>query len=598
MTVFGSHCTAGQEGVPDSLDLPKVGGNLVYVSGTVASYHLGPFGCRSCDPGGYAASPYEHQCSLCRAGKFLGFPGAASGANCTNCTAGTYAASAGSPSCTSCDAGRYSITPAADSHFVCANCVLGSYSASASTACTVCGGGKHSSFDRSDCDDCEAGKYSGNGADECTACDLGSYSASSSFECPLCGSGKRSSFDRSDCDDCEAGKYSGDGAHKCEACPIGKSSPSSSSACECALPFVPLGGTCACSAGYSFDGLSSCESCENGYFKETASNDPCAACSSVLAGSLATKAGELASSPFSCICGSGEVLSNNNCEPCPEGGVCEELGLTLETMPIKPTYWRTSNTSIAVLKCSNEGACTPSENSNSLCKVHHAGPFCESCEPGFALSAGICVSCEGGTAGSIAVVVIVALLLAAAGSCCYSIRGSESVSRSASGVQQVVSDLQEQAVSKGSLFVNRFKLPAKLLLQYYQIISMLSAALDLPFPTAMSATTNAASASNLDIIALVPTGCAVETNLHDKLLTFSVGITVAGMVVGAVRKSSFFKAYLIGLSFVLPSVTRLIFTTFPCVELDTGERWLVADKNIDCDGAGERANAATRRFYL
>ena len=29
----------------------------------------------------------------------------------------------------------------------------------------------------------------------------------------------------------------------------------------------------------------------------------------------------------------------------------------------------------------------------------------------------------------------------------------------------------------------------------------------------------------------------------------------------------------------------MIFSTFPCLELDTGERWLLADKSIDCDSA-------------
>ena len=62
---------------------------------------------------------------------------------------------------------------------------------------------------------------------------------------------------------------------------------------------------------------------------------------------------------------------------------------------------------------------------------------------------------------------------------------------------------------------------------------------------------------------------------------------MAGVVVGAVRNSSFFKAYLMGLSFVLPSVTTLIFSTFPCVVLDTGKRWLGVDKSMDCEGAGE-----------
>ena len=45
------------------------------------------------------------------------------------------------------------------------------------------------------------------------------------------------------------------------------------------------------------------------------------------------------------------------------------------------------------------------------------------------------------------------------------------------------------------------------------------------------------------------------------------------------------RSYLVLISFLLPTMTRLIFNTFPCLELDTGERWLLADKSIDCDSA-------------
>jgi len=74
--------------------------------------------------------------------------------------------------------------------------------------------------------------------------------------------------------------------------------------------------------------------------------------------------------------------------------------------------------------------------------------------------------------------------------------------------------------------------------------------------------------------------------------------TAADAVVGAysvIKKKSLFKTYLIGLSFILPTVTRLIFTTFPCVEVDTGESWLVADKRISCDDEGERQTAQNER---
>jgi len=135
--------------------------------------------------------------------------------------------------------------------------------------------------------------------------------------------------------------------------------------------------------------------------------------------------------------------------------------------------------------------------------------------------------------------------------------------------------------------------------QYYQVISMLEVALNLEFPPLMNELANGASVSNLDAFAIVPTGCAFAMNTHDKLFLFSFTIVVTGAVVGAwsvIKKKSLFKTYLIALSFILPTVTRLIFTTFPCVEVDTGERWLVADKSISCDDEGElcgrRANSA------
>jgi len=127
---------------------------------------------------------------------------------------------------------------------------------------------------------------------------------------------------------------------------------------------------------------------------------------------------------------------------------------------------------------------------------------------------------------------------------------------------------------------------------------MLEVALNLEFPPVMSWFANGASASNLDAFAIVPTGCAFAMNTRDKLFLFSFTIVTTGAVVGAwsvVKKKSMFKTYLIGLSFILPTVTRLIFTTFPCVELDTGERLLVADKSISCDDEGERLTALNER---
>jgi len=119
-------------------------------------------------------------------------------------------------------------------------------------------------------------------------------------------------------------------------------------------------------------------------------------------------------------------------------------------MPLLPSYWRTSNSSADILKCYNEAACTPPTNSTDVCALNHVGPFCEMCAEGFALATGACVSCKDGKAGSLVVCVMVLFLLCAVGWCVYSIKDREEVGA---------------AVGAGGLFVKRFKLPAKLLLQ-------------------------------------------------------------------------------------------------------------------------------------
>ena len=44
-----------------------------------------------------------------------------------------------------------------------------------------------------------------------------------------------------------------------------------------------------------------------------------------------------------------------------------------------------------------------------------------------------------------------------------------------------------------------------------------------------------------------------------------------------------FSAFLTMNSFILPMLTSLIFSTFPCTTFDDGSRLLMADLSIDCD---------------
>ena len=394
LTFKGSACDAGEAGFASSY-VPTLTGSVI---GTPASYPPPPTSCRNCTAGLYS-TPFAEQCSPCQAGTFTNDNGTAT---CFNCPKGTYTFSSGAVACTHCESGKSSITEGADTPLACVNCEPGTYSTPASISCTTCTPGKYSNVLKSNCNDCESGKFSAINADKCTAC------------------------------------------------PIGKSGPSSSSSCSCTPPFATLPDeSCACAAGYTFDG-SSCERCGNGYFKTTTSNNPCTTCNVALEHSLSTRSGDLPTSPSACICGSGEVQVNDACEPCPEGGLCEELGLTLEAMSLLPSYWRTSNSSADVLHCDNEAACTPPTNSTDVCALNHVGPLCEMCAKGYALAAGTCVSCKGGEAGGFALAVMALFVLGAMGWCVYSIKDR---------------DETKEVVGAGGLFVKRFKLPAKLLLQ-------------------------------------------------------------------------------------------------------------------------------------
>jgi hypothetical protein len=49
---------------------------------------------------------------------------------------------------------------------------------------------------------------------------------------------------------------------------------------------------------------------------------------------------------------------HGHCFPCPEGADCRERGLTLETLPLKPAFWRSGQDSYEIEPCTVEDACS------------------------------------------------------------------------------------------------------------------------------------------------------------------------------------------------------------------------------------------------
>ena len=85
--------------------------------------------------------------------------------------------------------------------------------------------------------------------------------------------------------------------------------------------------------------------------------------------------------------------------------------------------------------------------------------------------------------------------------------------------------------------------------------------------------------SNLDMFSVVPVGCAFAVSSDDKLLMYTIFVIVVAAIVFAVVLSKeskitnqVFHVFLMAMSFILPTSTTVIFSTFPCMELDTGER--------------------------
>ena len=230
---------------------------------------------------------------------------------------------------------------------------------------------------------CPAGRWGATqGAtafDACNICRGGTFSNTSGAITPLC-SGM-----------CPPGKYSDDGYAQCVVCGQGKfQTKSNETRCES----CPNRET-------SDEGASSCE-CEPKYYR---------------------------------------AASDEGCFPCPESINCDEKGSMLESLQIKPGYWRADNGTMSLLRCPVEGACvgsvvgssvgkslngsiiisntTNSSNAticvNGLCLCGQRGPLCAICDENYTrFSANsLCTKCPENLGVSIFFSVLFTLLAAA-----------------------------------------------------------------------------------------------------------------------------------------------------------------------------------------
>ncbi|GMI24848.1 hypothetical protein TeGR_g2269, partial [Tetraparma gracilis] len=128
---------------------------------------------------------------------------------------------------------------------------------------------------------------------------------------------------------------------------------------------------------------------------------------------------------------------------------------------------------------------------------------------------------------------------------------------------------------------------------YSQILGSLSVTMLVDFGPAFSGLTQVLAASNLDFVSFLPLDCVAPMDHHARLLGYTLGILVLDAVLllaykaaGKGKGGQVLMALFLVNSFLLPQVSMVIFSTFPCTKFDEDYgTYLTADKSIDCEGA-------------
>jgi len=333
---------------------------------------------------------------------------------------------------------------------------------------------------------------------------------------------------------------------------------------------------------YSGEAASSCSPCVRGKFTEGEGEDSCSFCDDVLFDSFTASEGS--SSANMCICTAGFYApaaeeEDAKCTICPAGSDCAEPGATVATLQLEPGHWRSSNESTEILKCDNEEACAPACDDKTeqikeqtggvvedcsyyeeycaddsalvnsatqpypegwlathcaktcglcgqlTCAEGHAGPLCELCEEGWAMSQGSCVSCDSSgskAAGAFAVVGVIVVIIGVMLFGVYSYN------------EDRIKELKDGSFQTAK---DQLGVPIKLVIQYVQIVSMMEASLDINFPKTMKSTATSFSAANVEFMSLAPVGCVGMGMDHDSKLLLYTGVLMGIGVVVALRRS-------------------------------------------------------------
>jgi hypothetical protein len=509
-----------------------------------------------------------------------------------------HACPAGSAVALPCDAGTWSNASMLPSTSACSLCPVGHACQVGATAPKRCRPGTIASATRMAlCDDCPAGSYQDEGGQtSCEPCPLGSYcpeGAATPIYCPGGTVGASVGLRaRSDCAlgpkghwctagravACNLGFYQPflgvDNETACLKCPehatTSNAGATSAEDCVCVTGFVvaPGGRACVCDAGYgiaSINGEDRCNLCERGKFKSRRGNAKCNDCPL----SDSTTAAPGAVSSAECVCmqgtylatlhsaspapagGNASTAASLSCLPCggmgePEGVNCTRIGVTLESFPVAPGYYRSVETARVVRQCPTSEACLGGDHVGRQCRHGQRGPLCAVCADGFyggGSGNALCDECTGSAAFSIAVPVTLLLLLIA-GSVCLLRFGQKLYERLLADSMEHVDvqklDLSDEAMESameaaiGKLAKRKPRLMRafrfakrhaaslgvrfKILISLYQVLSGVGIVFKLPVPPLYRSIMNLLSFLNLNLPDMIPLGCLVPIDFISDLV--------------------------------------------------------------------------------
>ncbi len=395
--------------------------------------------CAPCPAGHFSETKAATECGICDIGRFAAQRASGRGAStCTDCRVGQFVASTGQAACQSCSVGSFgNETKLAACHecspgryaglvgvIACASCTPGTYAPNAGmSVCLSCQLGYHQPNSSAiECVQCPAGRAQGaQGSEACNLCAAGTFSTSAGAEtCTACAAGTyQKGMGMSVCEQCPVGKFSKDaGMSMCVDCEVGHAAPTpGAQICTACLPGkfadAPGSTTCRdCAAGLyqNSNKMSFCYACPPG----TQSSSQSVECQDCNEGMVTPFFGSttcyqcdataVATNKRSCACSVGQYFPFSNtsanlspdqfgsikCRDCPEGGLCQSDGLTIETILAGVGWWRPDSSSTSFYRCINPIHCTATG-----CAQNRQGPICAICSPGSReIATGECVVCE------------------------------------------------------------------------------------------------------------------------------------------------------------------------------------------------------------